>query len=276
MKLRFLFMMMLLILSSTVFSTQGFDSEARKARVENITPQQTNVNPFLFVTLYLSLFDDTPLSSIMAQAQMTITLNSTLEVRAIEVTTQSSSDGSCSATTGTCLIDNGLNNTVSLVSGKSYITTDNSNRALQQGCGTFSTTTDNQYQLLDNASAPTGVSICIPGGGACDAADNCGWSGPQTWEPSQIVCDTANEGGQVSITCPNPTTVQSIEFASYGTPTGSCGNFALGACHAATSVAVVEAACLGQTSCTVNASNGLFGDPCSGTPKRLYVEVTCA
>jgi hypothetical protein len=37
----------------------------------------------------------------------------------------------------------------------------------------------------------------------------------------------------------------------------------------------VTAACLGLNSCSVGANNGVFGDPCGGTVKRLYVQVTC-
>jgi alpha-galactosidase len=37
----------------------------------------------------------------------------------------------------------------------------------------------------------------------------------------------------------------------------------------------VRAACLGKTSCTVEASNAVFSDPCLGTPKQLAVTYTC-
>jgi hypothetical protein len=32
---------------------------------------------------------------------------------------------------------------------------------------------------------------------------------------------------------------------------------------------------VGMQSCSVAASNGVFGDPCSGTVKRLWVQYTC-
>ncbi|MCU0664598.1 MAG: SUEL-type lectin domain-containing protein, partial [Myxococcota bacterium] len=34
--------------------------------------------------------------------------------------------------------------------------------------------------------------------------------------------------------------------------------------------------CLGKSSCTVSASNGVFGDPCSGTAKKLAVVYACS
>ena len=37
-----------------------------------------------------------------------------------------------------------------------------------------------------------------------------------------------------------------------------------------------RAACIGQNSCTVNATNGVFGDPCVGTFKRLWVQASCS
>src|SRR5439155_11342730 len=52
--------------------------------------------------------------------------------------------------------------------------------------------------------------------------------------------------------------------------------FAEGVCKAAGSVSLVSNACVGKASCTVSANNGTFGDPCVGTPKRLYAQVTCS
>ncbi|MCU0665244.1 MAG: SUEL-type lectin domain-containing protein, partial [Myxococcota bacterium] len=64
--------------------------------------------------------------------------------------------------------------------------------------------------------------------------------------------------------------------ASYGTPTGSCPSFATSACHASSSKSNVESRCLNQQSCSVGANNGVFGDPCSGQPKKLAVVYTCS
>jgi len=96
---------------------------------------------------------------------------------------------------------------------------------------------------------------------------------------SYIVCDTipsrAGEGDSLTINCPFGI-IDSITFASYGTATGSCGNFAIGECHATNSLSVVSSACLGKSSCTVFSHNDTFGDPCDGTPKSLYVQAVCS
>ena len=86
------------------------------------------------------------------------------------------------------------------------------------------------------------------------------------------ICQTAGEGGTVTLTAPPGMVFISVTFASYGTPNGSCGSFTIGGCHAANSSSIVEAALIGQNSGSIAATNGVFGDPCNGTVKRLYVE----
>eukprot|EP00762_Andalucia_godoyi_P002789 ANDGO_04387.mRNA.1 Laminin-like protein epi-1 len=81
------------------------------------------------------------------------------------------------------------------------------------------------------------------------------------------------ENGITALSAPASTNFTSVFFASYGTPTGSQGIYGIGACHAATSVTVVSAIALGRSSATIPASNAAFGDPCSGTVKRLYVAI---
>ncbi|HRH36171.1 MAG TPA: hypothetical protein PKY12_13990, partial [Catalimonadaceae bacterium] len=88
------------------------------------------------------------------------------------------------------------------------------------------------------------------------------------------ICGTANEDGSVTLTAPDGKLFTSVQFASYGTPEGSCGSFTLGSCHASTSQSVVEAALLGNNSGTISATNSSFGDPCVGTVKRLFVQAT--
>ena len=93
---------------------------------------------------------------------------------------------------------------------------------------------------------------------------------------SQTICGTANENGTVTLTAPAGNIITSIDFASYGTPNGSCGSFTIGACHATNSQAICESVFLGQNSASIGATNGVFGDPCSGTVKRLYIQATYA
>lgn len=86
------------------------------------------------------------------------------------------------------------------------------------------------------------------------------------------VCGQASEEGFITLTAPGNSAFNEIAFASYGTPGGSCGNYTLSGCHAPNSMAIVQSQCLGQNTCTIQASNLVFGDPCPGTPKRLYIE----
>ncbi|XP_057482890.1 beta-galactosidase 9 isoform X2 [Actinidia eriantha] len=81
---------------------------------------------------------------------------------------------------------------------------------------------------------------------------------------------------EIHLHCDDGHKVSSIEFASYGTPKGSCQKFAKGNCHAPNSLSVVSQACEGRNSCSVRISNTVFGgDPCHGTVKTLAVEARC-
>lgn len=78
------------------------------------------------------------------------------------------------------------------------------------------------------------------------------------------------------ITCPAGQTISSFDFVSYGTATGTCGNYALSSCNSANSRAVVEAACLGQQTCFLSVANQTFvTDPCAGENKTLTFQAHC-
>lgn len=86
------------------------------------------------------------------------------------------------------------------------------------------------------------------------------------------VCATTNENTNLVVSAPSGTVFVGVEFASYGTPNGSCESFTIGACHAATSLSVCEGYLLGNNNATIPATNPVFTDPCVGTFKRLYVQ----
>lgn len=115
--------------------------------------------------------------------------------------------------------------------------------------------------------AATGVAELMPPSGAalCGPAN---WATPPVLGPIRLDCGPT--GGVIS----------SIDFASFGRPTGVCGAFARNpACHAPSSVDVVSAACLGQAACTLQtgAQPSPYGpDPCFGQTKWLAVQVTCS
>eukprot|EP00117_Sycon_ciliatum_P018657 scpid41612/ scgid3296/ Beta-galactosidase 16 len=69
--------------------------------------------------------------------------------------------------------------------------------------------------------------------------------------------------------------ISKIDFASYGTPTGSCGSLVLGKCHAENSTSIVSSYCLGKSQCTIPVNSDVFGDPCVNTVKQFAVQVEC-
>lgn len=92
---------------------------------------------------------------------------------------------------------------------------------------------------------------------------------------TQPSCMGALQNFPVSYTCPAGLVVKLVTFASFGTSTGVCPQFQIGTCHASTSKAVVEAACLNKATCSITPTTALFGDPCPGTTKGLNVMIRC-
>ncbi|KAH9608236.1 hypothetical protein KSS87_015268 [Heliosperma pusillum] len=71
--------------------------------------------------------------------------------------------------------------------------------------------------------------------------------------------------------------VSSIQFASFGTPSGTCGSFLKGTCHAKDSHTILENMCIGKQRCSVSMSNMNFGgNPCPNILKRLSIEAICS
>jgi len=76
-------------------------------------------------------------------------------------------------------------------------------------------------------------------------------------------CANVGENFPINLSCERGGGVISkIDFASFGTAVGACGQIQQGACHAANSSDIIQRACLGQQKCSVNASITVFGDPC--------------
>jgi hypothetical protein len=92
------------------------------------------------------------------------------------------------------------------------------------------------------------------------------WQGGQGGRP--ITLDCGQFGGVFT----------SIDFASFGQPTGNCGGYSSSpSCHAANSTSVVEGLCLGQKSCIIpTAAGDVFGTPCSGNSLWIAVQATCS
>jgi len=90
---------------------------------------------------------------------------------------------------------------------------------------------------------------------------------------SNMVWGTANEGGTLSLAAPGGGEFTQVVFASYGTPSGVDGQYTQGGCHSQLSILKVSQSFFGKSSSSINANNGVFGDPCGGTYKRLYVVI---
>ncbi|KAI8533177.1 hypothetical protein RHMOL_Rhmol11G0276800 [Rhododendron molle] len=97
------------------------------------------------------------------------------------------------------------------------------------------------------------------------------------------------EGGQMTVledvksgahlTCPDDKVIKSVDFASFGDPSGSCGNFAEGKCTSPNSERVVAKYCLGKNSCSIPLEREIFDDKshdgCPDILKVLAVQARC-
>jgi len=96
--------------------------------------------------------------------------------------------------------------------------------------------------------------------------------------PTSAVCGVAPEYTNLTLAAVPGTLFNKVVFASFGSPTGSCGSFSINpACNFQNSTAVVTKKCIGRKSCTILAMNYVFGkDPCRGTVKSLAVQLLSA
>ena len=120
-----------------------------------------------------------------------------------------------------------------------------------------------------------------PPGGAfpaarADALVNTSVSGGGSAPLSSPFCADEPNLAVLRMGCPQGV-ISGILFASYGTPTGACGTWAVNAsCNSGNTTAIVKAACLGKASCSIPTDTPTFGDPCYKTVKHLVVEATCS
>lgn len=76
-------------------------------------------------------------------------------------------------------------------------------------------------------------------------------------------CGNVGQNYSINLSCEqNNGVISKIDFASFGTSSGVCGQMKQGICHAENSSDVVKQLCLGKQKCSVPASIDLFGDPC--------------
>jgi hypothetical protein len=129
------------------------------------------------------------------------------------------------------------------------------------GCASTSAATMVTVKALPAAAIITGATSVCSGNSTTLLARQTG-----------TVCVTADEGSILNIQAPAGAKFTALVFASYGTPTGTCGNFVKSSCHAANSETFVSSQLLGNSQASIFASPSNFGDPCFGLAKKLYVE----
>ena len=79
----------------------------------------------------------------------------------------------------------------------------------------------------------------------------------------------------LNLTCASGGVMTKIDFASWGTPTGSCSALEGSACNATNSYEYVAKACLGKSHCSLLPRRDNFGtDPCFKVAKTLAVQVS--
>ncbi|KAJ4846033.1 Beta-galactosidase 9 [Turnera subulata] len=100
---------------------------------------------------------------------------------------------------------------------------------------------------------------------------------PHKWLRQELYGNVSSDNltPEMNLRCEGEHIITSIEFASYGTPQGSCQKFSRGSCHAPNSLSLVSKACQGRKECNIKVSNAVFGDPCRGIMKTLAVEAKC-
>ncbi|WP_048826584.1 IPT/TIG domain-containing protein [Hymenobacter sp. DG25B] len=156
--------------------------------------------------------------------------------------------------------------------------------SVDAGCGSASSTAFTVLPCLTpNLQSPTltlaGSGQGTVGAGAFDAGSTAS-CGAITFEVQKLrtgtVYGTMAEPGLLSLTAPAGAVFTSVDFASFGNPTGSEGNYTLGSCNAPNSLSRVQEALLNRGgTVNISASSGFFnGDPCNGTSKQLAVRAT--
>ncbi|AXB55749.1 T9SS sorting signal type C domain-containing protein [Flavobacterium fluviale] len=87
---------------------------------------------------------------------------------------------------------------------------------------------------------------------------------------SGTVCAFADENNPINFIAPAGNYFNTVNFASYGRPDGSCGSYTIQSCHSSTSQSKTEELLLGTNTTSFLADNTNYGDPCFNVFKRFY------
>ncbi|KAJ1385183.1 Glycoside hydrolase, family 35 [Sesbania bispinosa] len=82
-------------------------------------------------------------------------------------------------------------------------------------------------------------------------------------------------GSNLEVNCEGGKTISEIQFASCGDPQGKCGSFQKGEWESRDSPTVVERACIGKGSCSIDVTSSTFGIRKGGTNGQLAVQLLC-
>ncbi|CAH2051537.1 unnamed protein product [Thlaspi arvense] len=100
-----------------------------------------------------------------------------------------------------------------------------------------------------------------------------------TRKNDQVQAISDNVHLTATLKCSGTKKISAVEFASFGNPIGTCGNFTLGSCNAPASKQVIEKHCLGKAECVIPVNKSTFQqdkkDLCPKVVKKLAVQVKC-
>ncbi|XP_078617071.1 uncharacterized protein LOC144885169 [Branchiostoma floridae x Branchiostoma japonicum] len=123
--------------------------------------------------------------------------------------------------------------------------------------------------LFTSVAGAVGCTACRMGA-TTDANGGFACQGPQR---TSLAC----EGQTMTLDCDLGQEIQ-VQYALYGRKDhGICirGIHLTDNCYSSTSLSNVRSSCQGHRTCSVQASNDVFGEPCFGTSKYLQVKFTC-
>lgn len=79
-----------------------------------------------------------------------------------------------------------------------------------------------------------------------------------------------------TLDCGEGNAIESVDFVAYGSSSGYCGTLVAGSCASPHARSAVEAACLGQRSCTIEGSADWMGGTAPCPSPSTAVQVTCS
>ncbi|KAG0493582.1 hypothetical protein HPP92_004576 [Vanilla planifolia] len=146
----------------------------------------------------------------------------------------------------------------------------------------FLKTTENLVVVFDETGGdPNGIRILTARrDDICTYVSQFHPSSIRSWsrKEGQLISSVEDMKPEAHLKCPKSKVIKSVTFASFGNPSGICGNYTIGSCHAPQTQSIVEKACLGKRSCVLPVKVEAYGADanCPGTKATLAVQVACS